>query len=125
MEIKKSKRGFTPTDRSAHPSNLAGEFDKSDESGNLAILVNVTYLGEFACFCTIYICIIIISNIFGGCWTYKSGLRIFVWAPKVPLFCTQKWALLAKVLTFGYKKMGLQAPKSKNGDHFHKYNIPQ
>ena len=60
MEIKKSKRGFTPTDRSAHPSNLAGEFDKSGESGNLAILVNVTYLGEFAYFCTINICIIII-----------------------------------------------------------------
>ena len=33
VEIKKSKRGFTPTDRSAHPSILAGEFDKSDESG--------------------------------------------------------------------------------------------
>ena len=45
VEIKKSKRGFTPTDRSAHPSILAGEFDKSDESGNL---VNVTYLGQFA-----------------------------------------------------------------------------
>ena len=60
VEIKKSKRGFTPTDRSAHPSILAGEFDKSDESGNLAILVNVTYLGEFGYFCTIYICIIII-----------------------------------------------------------------
>ena len=29
------------------------------------------------------------SIIFEGCWIYKSGLRIFVWALKVPCFCTQ------------------------------------
>ena len=33
------------------------------------------------------------SIIFGGCWAYKSGLRIFVRTLEVPFFCTQKCAL--------------------------------
>ena len=36
------------------------------------------------------------SIIFEGCWIYKSGLRILVWALKVPYFCTQKWAVWQK-----------------------------
>ena len=28
------------------------------------------------------------SIILGGCWTYKSGLRIFVFSTEVPFFCT-------------------------------------
>ena len=37
------------------------------------------------------------SNIFGGCWTYKSGPKIFVPAPEMLFLGTSKWALLAKV----------------------------
>ena len=31
------------------------------------------------------------SIIFGGCWTYKSGLRIFVRASEVPFFYGHFW----------------------------------
>ena len=31
------------------------------------------------------------SNSFGGCWTYKSGLRIFVRASEVPFFYGHFW----------------------------------
>ena len=46
------------------------------------------------------------SNIFGGCWTYKSGLKISVGAPEVPFLGRWKWLLLAKVP----QKMALRAP---------------
>ena len=65
------------------------------------------------------------SIIFGGCWAYKSGLRIFVRAPEVPFFGTRIWALLSKVPFFTCPKMALPVPKRKFEDHFYKPNIPQ
>ena len=45
--------------------------------------------------------------IFGECLNYKSGLRILIFPPKVPFFCSQRWALLAKVTVFGPQKKAL------------------
>ena len=64
------------------------------------------------------------STIIGECWTYKSGLRICSGAQSAT-FGHLKWALLAKVPTFGYKKIVLLVPKLKNEDHIYKHNIPQ
>ena len=48
------------------------------------------------------------TAIFGKCLNYKSGLRFLILPPKVPLFWSQRWALLAKVTVFGPQKMALQ-----------------
>ena len=65
------------------------------------------------------------SIIFGGCWAYESGLRIFVWPLEVPFFITQNMALLAKVPWFRWWKMALPVPRQNFWDNFYKPNIPQ
>ena len=51
------------------------------------------------------------SIIFGGCWAYKSGLKILIPASEVPFFSTRLWALLPKVAIMGYKNRTLGARK--------------
>ena len=63
--------------------------------------------------------------IFGGCWPYKSGLKISSWALKVPFLGTLRWALLPKVPIFMRSKMALWVYKWRIWDHFYKANIPQ
>ena len=65
------------------------------------------------------------------CWFILIGADWF-WMMLIDAYnCLSDWfleiwklTLIQKVSNFGYKKMGLWAPESKNGDHFFHGNIP-
>ena len=57
------------------------------------------------------------SIIFGGCWAYKSGLRILFWAPKVPFFATAFVSNVSFELYFGHS-IAQQVNDMKRGKNY-------
>ena len=57
--------------------------------------------------------------------TYKSALRIFVPAPKMPFLGTQKWALLPDCPLLGTKKWHFECPNKNSESTFISQTSPK